>query len=186
MMATRSSTVKRGCFSGLTRIAIVTSSKTDSPRPMMSRWPLVMGSKEPGKTASEHRRWPSRLRVGTLLLPPVEAETVVAHPDLAAPREAPYSLREGPFVEVLRDDHALVGEEARPAGSLQGGLVEVAVVGGVEVDHVEALLRVGEGPHRRPSVLAHDTNVASGAGERGGVGADGGDRVGGDVDEDDH
>ena len=33
-----------------------TSSKTDRPRAMMSRWPFVMGSKEPGKTASDTRR----------------------------------------------------------------------------------------------------------------------------------
>ena len=56
MMATRSSTVNRGCFSGLTRMAIVTWSKTDRLRPMMSRWPLVMGSNEPGNTASDRFR----------------------------------------------------------------------------------------------------------------------------------
>jgi hypothetical protein len=45
---TRSSTVNSGCFSGFTRMAIVTSSNTLRPRAMMSRWPFVIGSNEPG------------------------------------------------------------------------------------------------------------------------------------------
>jgi hypothetical protein len=45
----RSSTVKSAPrFSGLTKTAMMISSKSFEPRSMMSRWPFVTGSKEPG------------------------------------------------------------------------------------------------------------------------------------------
>jgi TolA-binding protein len=47
-MSPRSSTLKNGCFSGLTRIAMMTSSNSLQPRSIISRWPLVTGSNEPG------------------------------------------------------------------------------------------------------------------------------------------
>src|SRR5439155_10852680 len=185
MRSTRSSTVKRGCFSGLTRIAIVTWSNTDSPRPMMSRCPLVMGSNEPGKTASERFRWPSRLRAGTLGLPPVEAETVVAHADVSGPRKVPYSLRERPFVEVLGHDDAVLGQQAPPSRPLEGRLVEVAVVGRIDVDEVEALAGLGEGGQRGRGGLADDAHLSSRRGEGGGVGPQCRHRLRAGVDEDD-
>ena len=48
IMSCRSSIVKNGCFSGLTRMPMMISSKSLQPRSIISRCPLVTGSKEPG------------------------------------------------------------------------------------------------------------------------------------------
>ncbi len=47
----RSSTLNIALLSGLLRTATIISSKRGADRRMMSRWPLVKGSKEPGKIA---------------------------------------------------------------------------------------------------------------------------------------
>jgi hypothetical protein len=39
-------------FPAFTRIAMMMRSNTRTPREMMSTWPLVRGSKDPGYTAS--------------------------------------------------------------------------------------------------------------------------------------
>ena len=90
MISTRSSTVNSACFPGLMRMAMVTSSNTDRPRAMMSRWPLVMGSNEPGK--DRQRSPPCVLQSRLLGLAAVERQAVVAHPDRACRHEAtPFS-----------------------------------------------------------------------------------------------
>ena len=47
-IATRSSVVNIGVFCSFTRIATTMRSKSRAPRRMMSTWPLVSGSNEPG------------------------------------------------------------------------------------------------------------------------------------------
>ena len=51
-MSTRSAIVKSGDFSTLTATATMMRSNSRAPRRMMSTWPLVNGSNEPGYTAS--------------------------------------------------------------------------------------------------------------------------------------
>src|SRR3954469_935206 len=51
-MSTRSAIEKSGDFSAFTRIATMIFSKRCVPRSMISTWPLVNGSNDPGKTAS--------------------------------------------------------------------------------------------------------------------------------------
>src|SRR5262245_24042945 len=50
-ISTRSRSVKSGCFSRFTRIATMMRSKMLAPRVMMSMWPFVNGSNDPGYTA---------------------------------------------------------------------------------------------------------------------------------------
>src|SRR5687767_14441996 len=118
MISTRSSTVKGGCCSGFTRMATVTASKAVRLRAMMSRWPLVMGSKDPGITARDRR-----LSLTRALLPLVESQTVVADAHGAGPGEAPYCRRELPFVEVLGHRHAARLQQAHRRHHLENFLV---------------------------------------------------------------
>ena len=48
MIATRSLSLNSGVFSTLPRIATMIESKIREPRSMMSTWPLVSGSNDPG------------------------------------------------------------------------------------------------------------------------------------------
>jgi hypothetical protein len=48
MTSIRWSTEKSGAFRGLARTATTTVSNTAAARSTMSRWPLVIGSNEPG------------------------------------------------------------------------------------------------------------------------------------------
>src|SRR4051812_17539704 len=57
IMSHRSSTENRGRFSGLFRTAMTISSKSGELRLMISRCPLVGGSKEPGKIALRIRAY---------------------------------------------------------------------------------------------------------------------------------
>src|SRR5512143_1274377 len=157
MIASRSSTVNSGCLSTLIRIAIRTRSKMRSPRSTMSRWPFVIGSNEPGNTASELSR---RLlfispffRAGRpgAAAKTVEAQAVVADARLPPAREAAYSLRKGVLVEVLGHRHAALVQQPR-ADQLQQRKVELARVGRVQVDDVEAQPLVCEGREGRPHV----------------------------------
>src|SRR3954468_20832822 len=50
-MSSRSSMLNRPLLLWLMSTATTTSSKSRQARPMMSRWPLVTGSNEPGQTA---------------------------------------------------------------------------------------------------------------------------------------
>src|SRR5512138_2869488 len=133
MIATRSSTVNSGCFSTFTRMAIRTRSNTRRPRSTMSRWPFVIGSKEPGKTASDPSRglvFISRLLRARLVRrrgAAVEAQAVIPDPKQSPSREGAYSHRKRALVEVLGDRDAALREQ-RVGGELEQREVEVARV----------------------------------------------------------
>src|SRR5262245_60478366 len=146
MSSTRSSTVNRGFLSMFTRIAMMTSSNTDSPRAMMSWCPFVIGSNEPGYTATDFRppfararaRGRARARpsrspraLSAIRLPFVEGQAVVSYFHFAHPLQGAYCLRERALVEMLGDHPALRREERTRAG-LEERLVEVALVRRVE------------------------------------------------------
>jgi hypothetical protein len=52
MISTRSSAEKSGCFSAFTSTATMIRSNKCALRRMMSTWPFVSGSNDPGKIAS--------------------------------------------------------------------------------------------------------------------------------------
>ena len=59
IIATRSSTVNSGVLSALTSTATMTRSKMAQPRSMMSTWPLVSGSNDPGRRRRAAGAWSS-------------------------------------------------------------------------------------------------------------------------------
>src|SRR5690606_27624222 len=75
----RSSTVNRPFFSMLIRTATTTSSYSREHRPMMSRWPLVTGSKDPGQT-TRRKAHPPDLRVPGGATVPNGRFSVTTHP----------------------------------------------------------------------------------------------------------
>src|SRR5262245_10462427 len=134
---------------------MITSSKTARARSTMSMCPFVIGSKDPGNTATE------RLRSLNSGLARVETQAMVTDPDLTGATQATYSLRERPLVEMLGHQHAALVQQARGVGLGHHGLVEVGLVGRVQVDHVEALAAPGEGRQRDARVLAEHPQLAA-------------------------
>ena len=107
--------MKRGCFSGFIRIAIRTRSNTARPRSTMSRCPFVMGSTEPGKTASE----PSGRFFFTLPPsgpPPARpvALSCVRSPDLPSAR--PAAPRASSSAPIVRPASLTLPVEAQASG----------------------------------------------------------------------
>jgi len=91
---------------------------------------------------------------------------VVADALLPGASEGAYCLRKRTLVEVLRHHHPTRREKGPLAEPREQRLVEVAVVGRVQVNDVELHPLVGEGPDRRPGVLPEDPHFAPGVGER--------------------
>ena len=100
---------------------------------------------------------------------PVEAQDVVADAFLSRAGEGAYCLRKGPLVEVLRHHHTALREKRPLAEGGEQRLVEVAVVGRVEVHDVELHPLVAEGPDGRAGVLPEDLHLAPGGRQHPGV-----------------
>ena len=140
---------------------MVTSSNTVRPRAMMSRWPLVIGSNEPGidgHGASAALAPPPRLERALARHPvqPVEAERWSPTRTSRVRARRPIVSGSARLWKCSATTTPSVVEQARPADLLEQRLVEVARVRRVEVDDVEAHAGVGQAGQRDPRVLAED------------------------------